>query len=864
MSISYISASSADAASGTDVTYTHGLTIQAGDVLIASVHANLSGNTVTDANPSYPFTSDHYEDSTDSARHYVFSRVAGSSEPDHYHFTLGSSTRWAIVIAQFRGVDSTIWDVTPATGGTSVSGGWDGGGYSVTVPSMTVNTAGACGLIFLASDSDPTGESFSNPTNGYANLVQETGQQIVATCNRVGLSAGATGTVKITQLSTTTITCTVFHCALKPATVGIVTSGLVAEYVGKLANGGQTYGTNSNPQVTTWDDLAGSHDGTIANLTFDSTYGWHGAGTAGDPYSLVCGSSGSSRVTMGDLSICEDQTFSYEIWCKATDKATNRYMVYEGNTAGSAEAFLRVNVTTGVVTFRLYNDAASSGIVTSTTDLTASGGWHHIVAICSATTMTLYVDNVSEGTPAAPPATPITIDYSSMANWDGSNAFVGTIAAVRIYDRALTAAEVAQNYAAGILANSVERDANVSPSVTTSGLVAEYAGRYANSGRFGGITTTENISQQFPSHSVVNLATLPSSSPVTKVSMYLNNQFTGHTACNGRAIIYANNAGEPGARIAYGPSTAIADNKASDWVDFPLTTQLAAGAYWIGVLFDSNAMGIQIFGLTTGGTSAYVAGQTYDPPVDPYPAVHNDRVYEWAINATYTALVPGKNVDPTSTWKDLAGAHDATGSGFAWNPASSGWVGSGAALDPYGVKFDTTTHDDFVTTSFAESNGSFSLEFWLKGVSTDGTMLMEHGGGWGTHGFRLAPNAAAWNFALERDGNEESQSFAAPTDNAIAHVVFTFDSSTRDCNQYINAGTPHLHTYANAPLLNGSAVLTMGLWTGYTSGGYPGNIFTFRYYFRALTAAEVARNYHAGVNAVALQAKHVNLAAGIA
>jgi hypothetical protein len=80
------------------------------------------------------------------------------------------------------------------------------------------------------------------------------------------------------------------------------------------------------------------------------------------------------------------------------------------------------------------------------------GKWHHVLCVYNGTTAQLYVDNVSGGgTPLsnynAPSGVPVTIGFDRCCG--PSRKFNGIIDEARIYNRALTAAEIKQLYLLG-------------------------------------------------------------------------------------------------------------------------------------------------------------------------------------------------------------------------------------------------------------------------------------------------------------------------------------------------------------------------------------------------------------------------------
>ncbi len=213
MSIAPIATASADAASG-NPSITHGFTITTGDVIVAIVNANLASNTVTDNNGSTPFTPDDWGENLDSARTYIFSRVAGASEPSTYNWTLGSSSRWSVILQQFRNVDASIWDVAPSAANRAIA---NDGDATAEAPAITIATAGAMGIVAMGDDLFPTTTTFSSINNSYANTVSKAGQQLSIMATKANLSTGSTGVTTIT--CSANVSYVIWQVALKPSSV---------------------------------------------------------------------------------------------------------------------------------------------------------------------------------------------------------------------------------------------------------------------------------------------------------------------------------------------------------------------------------------------------------------------------------------------------------------------------------------------------------------------------------------------------------------------------------------------------------------------------------------------------------------------
>jgi len=174
------------------ITITHGLTISAGDVLIAFVVTKRNAGTMADNNGDYAFTEDYdWLDTTNSQSHAIYSRVAGSSEPSSYAWATAAWWTYCVILLQFSGVDSDdIWDVPPSD--ATRDGSW---GATATADSQTTTVDGALALFFVQGD----GESVSNPTNNFGNGVgQNTADPKSWVCSKSIASAGAIGSTSAT------------------------------------------------------------------------------------------------------------------------------------------------------------------------------------------------------------------------------------------------------------------------------------------------------------------------------------------------------------------------------------------------------------------------------------------------------------------------------------------------------------------------------------------------------------------------------------------------------------------------------------------------------------------------------------------
>ena len=221
---------------------------------------------------------------------------------------------------------------------------------------------------------------------------------------------------------------------------GIVTSGLVFEHHGARWHEGTTHGVNSPLTASLTDTSGNGHTATLSGTAGTAASGYTGTGVLGDPYALTC--DGSDYAALADLGISEDKVFSFEAWFR-TEVAAVQYIVYEAGT--TSRATLRVR-STGIVTGQLTDDAGVQVLCGGAR--VDDGLWHHGVFTCDGSLMTVYADGVA-GTPVAVPSGTLTQTLTRLAN--NLTGLTGSLAVARAYSVALSAADVAQNFAAGYL-----------------------------------------------------------------------------------------------------------------------------------------------------------------------------------------------------------------------------------------------------------------------------------------------------------------------------------------------------------------------------------------------------------------------------
>lgn len=414
----------AQGTSGTALSITHGLTIQAGDIVIAQCYAQyaLSGQAISDNNGAYAFDllldSNNYTGASIGNR--LCYRVAGSSEPATYNWTAAQlAPNWAVLLRVFRNVDpNNPWDVRPseATRQTSTSAA------SAVTTDMTIVTPGALGLAFLSTDGNLL--RYTAATNWGNELEPSSGNDSIASYTRTFVAAGAIGTQTF-GMSATNDYCAILG-ALRPARV-------------------------------VWDDLTGQHNGTLLGFTLDgSTDGWVGDGTAATPYGLKWRDldNDDDRVEVGSGWFDGLSAFTVEAWVQLPSAIGANAVHILGN-FDAMVAFISVQNYQGI---QLVTTGGDSGAQTAPDPTFYNSRQHFVWTYDDADDWIRYYDDgvqnsgdLTLGGTVVSTARQMVIGNRVS---DLLRTFRGTIYTVRVYNRALSAAEVTRNFNAGVLGHT--------------------------------------------------------------------------------------------------------------------------------------------------------------------------------------------------------------------------------------------------------------------------------------------------------------------------------------------------------------------------------------------------------------------------
>ena len=196
--------------------------------------------------------------------------------------------------------------------------------------------------------------------------------------------------------------------------MAVVTSGLVAEYVGKLAKTGTLPGNNVDP-TWTWDDLIGTNNGTVGVGAYDfawtSTSGWAGAGTSGNAYRLSPNDINDRGSFSSPLISDGHAVYSLEVWTESVYSSGARSCLSNAHSTQANQGVNLIISATGVWSLEIWNDANSEFTI-SANGAATQGAMTHVVGTFDDTTARLYIDGSAQ-TATSTPTGAITLNLSA-------------------------------------------------------------------------------------------------------------------------------------------------------------------------------------------------------------------------------------------------------------------------------------------------------------------------------------------------------------------------------------------------------------------------------------------------------------------
>lgn len=209
----------------------------------------------------------------------------------------------------------------------------------------------------------------------------------------------------------------------------IVTSGLVMNLDAGFVS--------SYPKTgTTWKDLSGNgYNGTLVN---GPTYSTDGGGS-------ISFDGTDDYVSLPINSSFNTSSITFEVWANLSSTPSRQILMvnWQGNS-------LEVNANRSVVMYN-YSSGGQLGAATSAS-IFNWGSWTHFLGVYDNSSQSLktYINGVLQATSTGVPSTIYSVGVHKIAGTDYSLGIFGNVASARHYNRALSAAEVLQNYQAGL------------------------------------------------------------------------------------------------------------------------------------------------------------------------------------------------------------------------------------------------------------------------------------------------------------------------------------------------------------------------------------------------------------------------------
>jgi Concanavalin A-like lectin/glucanases superfamily/Immunoglobulin domain len=169
---------------------------------------------------------------------------------------------------------------------------------------------------------------------------------------------------------------------------------------------------------------------------------------------------GSSTYISCDTSVSLSGTtdFSLEAWVNTTNNTYGQIIQQRSSSGFNGEYQFGVNAN-GTLYFMVYGAGVHQFDINSpvTSKYVNDGNWHHVVAVRSGLTGTIYIDGAAVATASGSSVAPLDSTLQTYIGSDqrgSSSYFNGEMADVAIYTHALTAAQVANHAQKGVLASS--------------------------------------------------------------------------------------------------------------------------------------------------------------------------------------------------------------------------------------------------------------------------------------------------------------------------------------------------------------------------------------------------------------------------
>lgn len=165
----------------TSASITHGLTINSGDLVVAYINCNNTGAISNDAGGAAWTNPINEVPSTETSRHAFFWKVAGSSEPATYTWTLPASTQYRVIVKVFTSATDAVQDTAAVTtkDASPVSNLVCEATNGITVADDSLS------VVFGGKDNRNPADAYTTANNSYTGVVGDAADQSAGGAHRI-------------------------------------------------------------------------------------------------------------------------------------------------------------------------------------------------------------------------------------------------------------------------------------------------------------------------------------------------------------------------------------------------------------------------------------------------------------------------------------------------------------------------------------------------------------------------------------------------------------------------------------------------------------------------------------------------------
>jgi len=537
----------------------------------------------------------------------------------------------------------------------------------------------------------------------------------------------------------------------------------------------------------------------------------------------------------------------------------------------------------------MYDNHFGAGFVSSGYNVNNLRGWHHITAVGSGSTTTFYIDGVSVGSSAVKSTS--NIDYIGNYQYGGQN--WGTIDDLRVYNRALSAAEITTLYKSGQVTRKVPTNLGLvgywSMNEGNGTIAHDFSGNGNNGTIYNSpqwINGKRGSALQFNvsgSSQYIDLGNNPTISSLTNLTLsaWINVQAVGsytdvisslRDCCGaykgyGLVLDGSNNPylqiGDPSGGLWY--LTDPHPQPVGKWVHLTATYDGSIVKFYVNGVLDYSVS--YSGGIGTPATyNTAIGGLGMNPAAFSYHGSIDDvRIYNRALSATEIATLynagevkinssrnnvltsglvglwsfDGADVSGTTATDRSGQGNDGTISGAL---PTIGKIGQAVSLSGAQYVDFTGNYSGYVQPSAdtsASSMPSFSLSVWTK-RTTDRNSVDVIFGKLGYNSGILEDDFGLWSSS---PNTFPTVSYSVPL-NTWYHAAMVYDNQTQIATCYINSVAVGTINMSGLTFQGNSSHLSASTNNG--SWYYNGVVDDARIYNRSLSAAEIKQLYNAG------------------